>query len=143
MSRTTDTTIAVTEETKKMLDYFAHPDQMTHEEVLRTLIVNSIGEKIESGVVPDEETDISGKTEVGAECEKCDNRVFILPKRSEGTPECSECGWNWFDPVYAEMEMVFLEEGEPDGEGVYDDLIAQTVEASDNDSEGDSTAASD
>jgi hypothetical protein len=140
MPRTTDTTIAVTQETKQMLDYFARPDSMTHEEVLRTLIVNSIGEKIESGIVPDEPGDTDGKQEIGAECEKCDNRVFMLPLRSEGTPECSQCGWNWFDPVYAEVEMVFIDRMEGDEEDVYDDLIAQTVD--DDDSDGGSNSKS-
>lgn len=130
MARQTDSTIPVSNETKQIIEDFKQTHSLTYEEAMRTLIRNSLCVMLEDGFVPTPGDDMSGAVQIGAECEKCDNRVLSVPNQRGQTAECSQCGWNWFSSVCHEMDIV-MNNPENDDELSFNDMIANTVPSSD------------
>lgn len=129
MPRTTDTTIAVTDETKQILDSFSQKHVMISEEVIQTLIKNSLVESLEDGIPLDTDidtqVDTTGKIPIGAECKDCGHRVLELA--TEGVSECPQCGGNVFNRVVGDMDMVFLHSDSEQTHSLdHDMLVANT-----------------
>jgi len=121
MPRSTDTTVAVSGETKQVLNSIKAGRDITFDEIIQAIIYSSSYQKLENGIVVDSADDIGEREQVGAECEECSNRVLSISAHE--TNECSQCGWNWFTPVF--NSSVFTDYNE--SEVSIEDMIANTV----------------